>query len=67
MRELTGEAFPLWLFLVPEYLLLSDDRFFLIIIGAILLGVGMGWVFPGQATTGGTDTLAALIQRALPT
>ena len=34
--------------------------------GGSLMGAGLGYVFLGKATTGGTDTLAALIQRAFP-
>ena len=58
--------FSLWLLVVPEYALLGDDLFLTTIVGGALLGAGLGFVFLGKATTGGTDTLGALIQRALP-
>lgn len=58
--------FSLWLLVVPEYALMGDDLFLTTIVGGALLGAGLGFVFLGKATTGGTDTLGALIQRALP-
>jgi uncharacterized membrane-anchored protein YitT (DUF2179 family) len=58
--------FSLWLLIVPEYALMGDDLFLTTIVGGALLGAGLGFVFLGKATTGGTDTLGALIQRALP-
>ena len=55
-----------WLYIIPEYGLSNTDPFLTAVIGGSLLGVGLGLVFFGKATTGGTDTLAALIQHALP-
>ncbi|KAA3617315.1 MAG: YitT family protein [Calditrichaeota bacterium] len=43
--------------------LLQNDFLFLIIIGAVLLGVGMGFVLKHQGTTGGADVVAAILQR----
>ena len=43
-----------------------DDLFLTALFGGLISGVGTGLVFLCQATTGGTDMLAALIQRKLP-
>ena len=56
----------LFLFLIPEYPLVGEDWFLIAAIGGALMGTGMGLVFLGKATTGGTDTLAALIQFNVP-
>ena len=58
--------FSLWLMVLPEYPLLGDDLFLTTVAGGALMGAGLGFVFLGKATTGGTDTLGALIQRAVP-
>lgn len=58
--------FSLWLLVIPEYALVSDDLFLTTIAGGALMGAGLGFVFLGKATTGGTDTLGALLQRAFP-
>ena len=55
-----------WLYLIPTYPVAQSDLFLTTVIGGALMGVGMGLVFYGKATTGGSDTLAALIQHALP-
>jgi len=39
------------------------DFFFLIIIGAALLGIGLGIVFKFRGSTAGTDIVAAIMQR----
>lgn len=59
-------VFSVWLFLVPEYNLIKGDLLLVSVIGGGIMGAGLGLVFLGKATTGGTDTLAALIQRAVP-
>ena len=58
--------FSLWLLVVPEYPLMGDDLFLTTIAGGAVMGAGLGFVFLGKATTGGTDTLGALLQRAFP-
>lgn len=51
------------LFLLPDYNLIpNNDMFLAAIFGGILTGLGSGFVFNALATTGGSDTLAALIQ-----
>ena len=63
---LAAILFSVWLFILPEYPAADSDPFLTSVLGGSLLGVGLGLVFFGKATTGGTDTLAALIQHALP-
>ena len=46
--------FSLWLMIIPEMDITN------------LMGLGLGLVFSGKATTGGTDTLAAIFQRIFP-
>ena len=58
--------FSVWLFLIPEYPLFGEDLFLVTLGGGVLMGVGLGFVFLGKATTGGTDTLGALLLRAYP-
>ncbi len=58
--------FSVWLYIIPECALAADDLFLTAAIGGLLMGVGLGCVFFGKATTGGTDTIAAIIQRFLP-
>ncbi len=42
---------------------LSGDLFLACLIGAVIIGVGMGLVVRQQATTGGTDIVAMLLQK----
>ncbi|MDD3253155.1 MAG: YitT family protein [Lachnospiraceae bacterium] len=51
------------LYVLPEIPFLMDDLFLTALFGGIISGIGVGLVFVCQATTGGTDMLAALIQR----
>lgn len=53
------------LYVLPEMPFLMDDLFLTALFGGIISGIGAGLVFICQATTGGTDMLAALIQRKL--
>ena len=43
--------------------LMANDFLFLILIGAALLGIGLGIVFKFQGTTGGTDIIAAILHK----
>ena len=54
------------LYWIPEYALVPDDLFLTALCGGTLMGLGLGMVLVGKATTGGTDTLAALIQKLIP-
>jgi uncharacterized membrane-anchored protein YitT (DUF2179 family) len=58
--------FSLWLLVLPEYPLMGDDLFLTSVVGGALMGAGLGLVFLGKATTGGTDTLGALLLRLFP-
>jgi uncharacterized membrane-anchored protein YitT (DUF2179 family) len=43
--------------------LLNNDFFFLILVGAALLGLGLGIIFKFKGTTAGSDILAAIMQK----
>lgn len=63
-RTLTATAaLSLSLYVIPEAPFLMDDLFLTALFGGIVSGLGTGIVFLFQATTGGTDMLAALLQR----
>ena len=51
------------LYVIPEIPFLMDDLLLTALFGGIITGAGAGIVFACQATTGGTDMLAALIRR----
>ena len=63
---LASSLFSLWLFIIPERGIVEDNLFLVALAGGGLMGSGLGLVFCGSATTGGTDTLAAIVQRYLP-
>ena len=54
------------LYVMPEMPFLMDDLFLTALFGGLITGAGAGIVFACQATTGGTDMLAAIIRRWLP-
>ena len=55
------------LYVIPELALIPQDDLLLIaLFGGLISGVGTGMVFLAQSTTGGTDMLAALIQKKIP-
>ncbi len=65
-RTLTATAaLSISLLVMPEMAFLTDDLFLTSLFGGIVCGAGTGLIFLFQATTGGTDMLAALIQRKL--
>ncbi len=43
--------------------LLHNDFFFLILIGAVMLGIGLGLIFKFKGTTAGSDIVAAIMQK----
>lgn len=49
-----------WIFKEP---LLKDQPFMSIVIGAMLCGAGLGFVFSGNGSTGGTDIIAAIVNK----
>ena len=62
-KALMGDiSLTVWLAVLPAWKL-SEDIFLAALYGGILQGVGNGLVFLGGGTTGGTDLLAAIIQK----
>ncbi len=62
-KALIGDiSLTVWLAVLPAWKL-SEDIFLAALYGGILQGVGIGLVFLGGGTTGGTDLLAAIIQK----
>ena len=55
-----------WLYVLPIYSISNADMVLVSVFGGIFSGLGMGLVFMADATTGGTDLLAAVIQKFLP-
>jgi len=51
-----------WLYVLPVIPLAQGDLLLTALYGGVIMGVGMGMVFVAQATTGGTDLIAAIIQ-----
>lgn len=54
-----------WLAVLPTFEIAGDDLLLAAVYGGVIQGVGIGLVFLGRGTTGGTDMLAALIQKRL--
>jgi len=54
-----------WLYILPVFSLISGDMLLISLFGGVILGFGMGLVFLGHGTTGGTDMAAALIQHKI--
>lgn len=54
-----------WLAVLPVYDIARDDFLLAAIIGGVIQGAGIGLVFAGKGTTGGSDTVAALVQNHL--
>lgn len=54
-----------WLYLIPKVELVNGDYILAVIFGGGITGAGMGMIFWANATTGGTDMVAALIQHKL--
>lgn len=54
-----------WLYVIPQFDIMTDDLVLTAIFGGVISGVGIGMVFLARATTGGTDMLAAIIQHYL--
>jgi uncharacterized membrane-anchored protein YitT (DUF2179 family) len=54
-----------WLAILPQFSIAGDDLLLTAVYGGIFLGAGIGLVFLGRGTTGGTDMMAALIQTKL--
>lgn len=52
-----------WLFVIPQVDLTQGDAMLAAIFGGVITGIGIGFVLLAKATTGGTDMVAALIQK----
>ena len=65
-KALIGEiSLSTWLALQPVWNIAGDDLLLAAVYGGVIQGIGIGMVFLGQGTTGGTDMMAALIQKYL--
>ena len=51
-----------WLYVLPVIPLARGDLTLSALYGGVIMGAGIGLVFVAQATTGGTDLIAAIIQ-----
>ena len=65
-KALIGEiSLSTWLALQPVWNIAGDDLLLAAVYGGVIQGIGIGLVFLGRGTTGGTDMMAALLQRKL--
>lgn len=62
---LGNAALTVWLAVLPSWNLSGEDLLLAAVYGGVIQGAGIGLVFLGQGTTGGTDMLAAIIQKYL--
>ena len=65
-KAILGEiSLSVWLAIQPVFHLAGDDLLLAALYGGVIQGVGIGLVFLGGGTTGGTDMVAAIIQKFL--
>ena len=65
-KAILGEiSLSVWLAIQPVFHLAGDDLLLAALYGGMIQGVGIGLVFLGGGTTGGTDMMAAIIQKFL--
>ena len=65
-RALVGEiCLSFWLAVLPAFDIAGNDLLLAAVYGGVIQGIGIGLVFLGRGTTGGTDMMAALLQRKL--
>ncbi len=62
---LGNTALTVWLAVLPTWNLSGEDLLLASVYGGVIQGAGIGLVFLGQGTTGGTDMMAAIIQKYL--
>ncbi len=63
-KALVGDgSLTIWLAVLPALNLSGDDLLLSAVFGGVIMGAGIGLVFLGQGTTGGTDMMAAIIQK----
>ena len=58
--------FSAWLYIIPVCPVITGDLILTAVFGGATMGAGLGLVFLGKSTTGGTDTVAAIIQHFIP-
>lgn len=56
----------LWPKIIPQYVPVTSDKLLAGIAGAVLCGIGIGLIFRCGGSTGGTDIIAKLMRRAVP-
>lgn len=65
-KTLFGAAMlSVWLYILPSVDLVQGDYMLAAVFGGVFTGIGMGMVLRANATTGGTDMVAALLHRKL--
>lgn len=65
-KALIGDgSLSIWLAILPAVNMAGDDLLLAAVFGGVIMGAGLGLVFLGQGTTGGTDMMAAIIQKYL--
>ena len=66
-KAIIGEiSLSTWLAVQPVFNLAGEDLLLAAVYGGVIQGVGIGRVCLGRGTTGGTDMMAALIQKHIP-
>ena len=56
----------LWPKIIPQYVPVTSDKLLAGIAGAVLCGIGIGLIFRCGGSTGGTDIIAKLMRRVVP-
>lgn len=65
-KALVGEVcLSFWLAVLPAFDIAGSDLLLAAVYGGVIQGIGIGLVFLGRGTTGGTDMMAALLQLKL--
>lgn len=65
-KTLFGAAMlSVWLYILPSVDLVQGDYMLAAVFGGVFTGIGMGMVLRANATTGGTDMVAALLHQKL--
>ena len=59
-------SYSFWLIVLPHSTVAAHDLTISALAGGAMMGVGMGLILLAKGSTGGTDTLAALIQKKFP-
>lgn len=59
-------SYSFWLIVLPHSTVAAHDLTISALAGGSLMGIGMGLILLAKGSTGGTDTLAALIQKKFP-